>query len=70
MKKIKIIARGARFNSSTKKKYTDAELMCVNLYFEDIVNVAEDYNKNDIVFKYEELYPNLRGWTFQIIEIE
>ena len=44
--------------------------MCVNLYFEDIINVVEDYNKDDIVFKYEEQYPYLKGWTFQIIVIE
>lgn len=70
MKKIRVIARGSRFNSITNKKYTDAELMCVNLYFEDIINVANEYNKNDIVFKYEEQYPHLRGWTFQIKEIK
>jgi len=57
MKKIRVIARGSRFNSITNKKYTDAELMCVNLYFEDIINVANEYNKNDIIFKYEEQYP-------------
>lgn len=70
MKKIRIIARGARFNPVTKKKYTDTELRAVNLYFEDIINVTEDYNKNVIVIKYEEKYSYLRGWTFQIMEIE
>ena len=70
MKKLRIIARGANFNPITKKKYTDAELMCVNLYFEDIIDIAEDYNKYDIIFRYEEQYPYLKGWVFQILEIK
>lgn len=69
MIKIKIIARGAKWNSVTQKKYTDAELRCQNLYFEDTINVSQKYNKTDIILKYEEKYSCLSGWTFEIIEL-
>ncbi|MBQ7235607.1 MAG: hypothetical protein IJX03_00425 [Clostridia bacterium] len=68
MKKLKVIARGAIYNNLTKKKYTDAELQCENLYFEDVLEVVNDYNECEIIFSYEKQYPRLKGWTFQIVK--
>lgn len=66
MIRIRVIARGAIINPNTKKKYTDAELRCINLYFEDIKEVEENYDKFSIIKYYEQKFHETRGWTFQI----
>ena len=69
MIRIRVIARGAIINPNTNKKYTDAELQCVNLYFEDVKEVEENYDKFSIIKYYEQKFPETNGWTFQIIKL-
>ena len=69
MKKIRIIARQMIINPSTGKVHTDEGLRALNGYFEDIKEVEETYDIIPLILQYEELYPEIKGWDFQIIEI-
>ena len=70
MKKIRIIAREKIFNPNTGKRHSDEGLRALNGYFEDIVELNDNYDKISLILKYEEMYPRISGWDFQIEEIE
>ena len=70
MKKIKLIARQMIINPSTGKVHSDEGLRALNGYFEDIKEVDETYDEISLILQYEEVYPEIKGWDFQIIEIE
>lgn len=69
MKKIGIIARQRIIDSTTKKIHNDDGLRALNGYFEDVVLVEEPFDETTFVLKYEEDHPELKGWSFQIIDI-
>ena len=69
MKKIKIIAREMIINPTTGKVHPDEGLRALNGYFEDIKEVAENYDKISLILQYEEQYPEIKGWNFQITEV-
>lgn len=68
MKRIKLIARQRYLDSKTGKKYSDERLRTINAYYEDIFEVNEDYNQTMFLLQFEEAHPDMRGWTFQIVE--
>ena len=43
--------------------------MALNGYYEDVIDVEDDYNKISLVFHLEEMNPELKGRLFEIIEI-
>ena len=69
MKKIKMVARAMIINPETNRIYTDEGLRALDGYFEDIVEVEDDYDASELVSSYEELYPELAGRDFQIIDV-
>lgn len=68
MKKIKTIARQMIINPNTGKVHSDEGLRALNGFFEDTKDVADNYDKLSLVLQYEELYLEIKGWDFQIIE--
>ena len=69
MKKVKIIARERIIDPATGRRHTDAGLMALNGYYEDVIDVEDDYNKISLVLHLEEMHPELKGRLFEIIEI-
>jgi len=69
MKKIKIIAREMIINPTTGRVHSDDGLRVLNGYFEDIKEVAENYDKLSLILQYEEQYPGIKGRNFQITEV-
>jgi hypothetical protein len=70
MKKIGIIARQRIIDPRTMKVHSDAGLRALNGYYEDVVIVEESFDKTSFILQYEEDHPELKGWDFQIIEID
>ena len=69
MKTIKIIAREKIINPRTGNVHSDEGLRALDGYFEDIKEVEDKYNGTSLILQYEELYPEIKGWDFQIIEL-
>ena len=70
MKTIKIIARSRIINPNAGEIHCDEDLRALNCYYEDVIEVDENYDKVSLVIQYEELYPEIKGWDFQIIELD
>lgn len=70
MKKLRVIARQRHIDPKTGKKYSDAKLVTVNAYYEDVIEVEDSYDKNMLPLQLGEQHPELSGWTFQIIELD
>jgi len=69
MKKIRVIAREMIINPETQKVHNNAGLMALNAYYENVFQVDEMYNKTMFILELEEKYPELKGRSFQIIEL-
>lgn len=69
MKKVRIIARERIIDPKTGRKHNDAGLMALNGYYEDVIDVEDDYNKTTLVLRLEEVRPEFKGCSFEIIEI-
>lgn len=69
MKKVRIIARERIVDPTTGRRHSDAGLMALNGYYEDVIDVEDDYNKSTLVLRLEEIRPELKGRSFEIIEI-
>lgn len=69
MKTIKVIARERIIDPTTGRCHNDTGLMALNGYYENVIDVEDDYNKTSLVLYLEETYPELKGRSFEIIEI-
>lgn len=69
MKRVKVIARERIINPTTGRYHDDIGLMALNGYYENVVDVEDDYNKMSLVLHLEETHPELKGRSFEIIEI-
>lgn len=69
MKKIKVIARERIINPAAQKIFSDAGLMALNGYYENVFEVDENYNKTTFILELEEKHPELKGRYFKIIEL-
>lgn len=69
MKRIRVIARERIIDPTTKGFHTGAGLRALNGYYEDIFEVDDNYSKTSLVLELEDRYPELRGRTFEIIEL-
>ena len=70
MKKIGIIARQRIIDPRTMKVHSDAGLRALNGYYEDFVIIEVPFDKTSFILQYEEDHPELKGWNFQIIELD
>lgn len=69
MKKICIVAKERIINPSTGKIHSDDGLRALDGYFEDVIEVDDNYNEISLLLQYEEEHPEIKGWNFQITEI-
>lgn len=69
MKKIRVIARERIIDPKTQKVHSDAGLMALNSYYENVFEVDEAYNKTMFILSLEEKHPELKGRSFEIIEL-
>lgn len=69
MKRIRVIARERIINPSTMRIHTDAGLMALNGYWENIYEVEDDYSQTSFIDDLEGKNPELCGRDFQIIEL-
>lgn len=65
MRKIKVIAR-ANIISKTGEIHSDEGLRALDGYFEDTLSVEDNYDIKSLVDLYEEKYPKIQGWDFEI----
>lgn len=68
MKRIKLIARQRHIEPKTGKRYSDAKLMTVNAYYEDVFEMPDDFNKTMFSLQFEVDHPEMKGWLFEITE--
>lgn len=68
MKRIRLIARQRHLESKTGKRYSDAKLMTVNAYYENVFEVPDDFNKAMFLLQFEAEHPEMKGWLFEITE--
>lgn len=69
MKKIRVIARERIINPRTGKVHTDAGLMALNGYYENLFEVDDAYNTTMFILGLEERNPELMGRAFEITEV-
>lgn len=69
MKRIRVIARERIINPSTMRIHTDAGLMALNGYWENVYEVEDDYSQTSFIDDLEGKNPELCGRDFQIIEL-
>lgn len=69
MKKIRVIARERIINPETRRVHNDAGLMALNGYYENVFQVDEAYNKTMFILELEEKFPELKGRSFEVIEL-
>lgn len=70
MKKIRIIARQRIINPHTMKVHDDNGLRALNGYYEDVITVEVPFYETSFVLQFEEAHPELKGWNFQLVEID
>ena len=70
MKKVRVIARQNIIAPRTKKRHTDFGLMALDGYFEDVLTVEDDYDRTLLIIELGEKYPKMRGWLFEINEVQ
>ncbi|NCB43532.1 MAG: hypothetical protein EOM59_13080 [Clostridia bacterium] len=69
MKKIRVIARERIINPETWKVHNDVGLMALDGYYENVFQVDETYNKTMFILELEEKHPELKGRSFEIVEL-
>ena len=69
MKKIRVIARERIINPETWRVHNDVGLMALNGYYENVFQVDDKYNETMFILELEENYPELKGQSFEIIEL-
>ena len=70
MKKIRIIARQRIINPHTMKVHDDNGLRALNGYYEDVITVEVPFDETSFVLQFEEAHPEIKGWNFQLVEID
>lgn len=68
MKRIKLIARQRHIEPKTGKRYSDAKLMTVNAYYEDVFEVPDDFNKTMFSLQFEVDHPEMKGWLLKLLK--
>ena len=69
MKKLKITGRPLLIDPNTQKMYTVAQLRTMNCYYEDIIEVDDNYDTLILDLKLKQQYPELKTYNFKFEEI-
>lgn len=69
MKKLKITGRPLLIDPNTQKMYTVSQLRAMNCYYEDIIEVEDNYNLITLELKLKQKYPELKTYNFKFEEI-
>ncbi len=70
MKKLKITGRPLLIDPNTQKIYNVAQLRAMNCYYEDIIEVDDNYDVLMLDLDLKEKYPELRTYNFKFEEIK
>ena len=70
MKKLKITGRPLLIDQNTQKMYTVSQLRAMNCYYEDILEVEDDYNVLTLELRLKEKYPEIRTYNLKFEEIK
>lgn len=70
MKKLKITGRPLLIDPNTQKMYTVSQLRAMNCYYEDILEVEDDYNVLTLELRLKEKYPEIRTYNLKFEEIK
>jgi len=70
MKKLKITGRPLLIDPNTQKIYTVAQLRAMNCYYEDVIEVDDNYDVLMLDLDLKEKYPELRTYNFKFEEIK
>lgn len=70
MKKLKITGRPLLIDPNTQKMYTVSQLRAMNCYYEDILEVEDDYNVLTLELRLKEKHPEIRTYNLKFEEIK
>lgn len=69
MKKLKITGRPLLIDPNTQKIYTVSQLRAMNCYYEDIIDVDDNYDVLMLDIELKEKHPELRTYNLKFEEI-
>lgn len=70
MKKLKITGRPLLIDPNTQKIYTVSQLRAMNCYYEDIIDVDDNYDVLMLDIELKEKHPELRTYNLKFEEIK
>lgn len=70
MKKLKIAGRPLLIDPNTQKIYTVSQLRAMNCYYEDIIDVDDNYDVLMLDIELKEKHPELRTYNLKFEEIK
>lgn len=70
MKTIKIIGRAEIINCSMKRIHDDVGLMALDGYRSETFQVEDSYDKGALISEFERKHPEVKGGTFEVIELQ
>lgn len=70
MKKLKVTGQHLLIDPITQKRYTISQLRAMNCYYEDIIEVDDNYDVMMLDLNLREKYPELHTYNFEFEEIE
>jgi hypothetical protein len=69
MKKLKITGRPLLIDPNTQKQYTVSQLCAMNCYYEDIIEVDDNYDTLMLDLNLQHKYPELKTYNLKFEEI-
>ena len=69
MKKLKITGRPLLIDPNTQKIYTVSQLRAMNCYYEDIIEVDDNYDTLMLDLNLKQKHPELKTYNFKFEEI-
>lgn len=69
MKKLKVTGRPLLIDPNTQKIYTVSQLRAMNCYYEDIIELEDNYNVLTLELKLKGKYPEIRTYKLKFEEI-
>lgn len=70
MKELKVTGRPLLIDPNTQKRYTESQLRAMNCYYEDIIEVEDNYDTLELALNLKEKYPELKTYNLKFEEIK
>ena len=70
MKEIKVTGRPLLIDPNTQKRYTESQLRAMNCYYEDIIEVEDNYDTLMLDLDLKEKHPELKTYNLKFEEIK